>query len=131
MALNEIQQLALHDGHIFAASSKSLYRLDLNGSIVWQNNFHYLKTKNAQYGFPFSGIDHGAHRVFMGIPSRLIFQSGHLVMASSLGAMGLFDLENGRLKQVLGDALGFGPKIGVANGGIIALTRFGTLVKFR
>ena len=71
------------------------------------------------------------HYVFMGVPSRLIIRGGYLVMASSLGAMGLFDVSNGRLIQVLGNALGFSPKISVADDGVLLLTRFGTVAKFR
>ncbi len=131
LILDEIQQLALNGNKIFAASSKALYRLNLDGSIVWQNNFQYLKTLPAKYGFPFTGMEYTTNRVFMGLPSRLIFFGDSVVMASSLGAIGLFDGDNGRLIQVLGNALGFSPKISVSNDGVLLLTRFGTVAQFR
>ncbi|MCA9508031.1 MAG: hypothetical protein KC505_06405, partial [Myxococcales bacterium] len=66
----------------------------------------------------------------LGLVSRLLVRDNQLIMGTSLGAMGMFDLRNGKLVQVVGNSLGFGPKIGFGGDRVFALTRKGSLVRF-
>lgn len=125
-----IQQLNSKGDMLYAASDKALYALAFSGRIVWQNNFSELRTASAEQAFPFKKSDEMGRRVFLGLVSRLLIRDNQLIMASSLGAMGSFNLGNGSLSQVVGNSLGFSPKISFGDSEVLALTRKGTVVRF-
>ncbi len=125
-----IQQLASEGEKLYAASDKSLYALALSGHVLWQNNFSELKTEPVKLVFPFKSTNEMGRRVFLGLVSRLLIRDNQLIMASSLGAIGSFDLGNGILSQVVGNSLGFSPKISFGGSEVLALTRKGTVVRF-
>jgi len=129
--INEVQQMVSDGERVYAASSKSLMALSTSGSIIWKKDFNKLKTRGARYGFPFVNFNPGPKRVLNGQPSRLLLSDGGLIMATSLGAMAMFDLRNGSLWQVVGNSLGFGPKISFfGSEGVFALTPRGSLALF-
>ena len=129
--INEVQQLVADSERVYAATSQSLMALSMAGSIIWKKDFNKLKTRGARYGFPFVNFNPGPKRVLNGLPSRLLLSDGGLIMATSLGAMAMFDLRNGALWQVVGNSLGFGPKIGfLGSEGVLALTPRGSLALF-
>lgn len=129
--INEVQQLVADSERVYAATSQSLMALSMGGNVIWKKDFNKLKTKGARYGFPFVNFNPGSKRVLNGLPSRLLLNDGGLIMATSLGAMAMFDQRNGNLWQVVGNSLGFGPKIGFFGGeGVFALTPRGSLALF-
>ncbi len=125
-----IHQLANNSDTLYAASDKSLYAIKSGGRILWQNNFHQLRTRVPNQGFPFLNANEIGKRVFLGLVSRLLIRDNQLIMATSLGAMGSFDLGNGHLAQVVGNSLGFSPKISFGGNSVLALTRRGSVVRF-
>jgi len=130
-SIQHIQEMATDQERIYAASNNNLMAFSLGGEIVWQKNIEEFKTKNARYGFPFERFETSPKRLFNGLPSRLLLSDDRLIMATSLGAMGMFDIRNGELRQVVGNSLGFGPKIDfLGNQGVIAMTPRGSLALF-
>ncbi|OPZ23685.1 MAG: outer membrane biogenesis protein BamB [bacterium ADurb.BinA186] len=125
-----IHQLAHKEDTIFAANDKSLYAIKSGGQIVWQNNFFQLRTRVAAQSSSFVGKNEIGKRVFLGLVSRLLIRDNEIIMGTSLGAMGMFDLRNGSLIQVVGNSLGFGPKISFGGNSVLALTRRGSVVRF-
>jgi len=129
--VTEVSQLALDHEAIYGATSNELFALSSMGEFLWRTDFSGIKTKEARYGFPFSRLRQGAKRVFMGVPSKLLIRNNKILMATSQGAMGEFSTK-GALLRVVGNSLGFGPKIGVWEGqGVAASTRRGLLALFR
>lgn len=125
-----IHQLAHKEDTIFAANDKSLYAIKSGGQIIWQNNFFQLRTRIAAQSTSYVGENEIGKRVFLGLVSRLLIRDNEIIMGTSLGALGMFDLRNGSLIQVVGNSLGFGPKISFGGNSVLALTRRGSVVRF-
>lgn len=126
-----VSQLAFDGKRVYGATGKELLAFSSSGEIIWRTVYADLKTRDARYGFPFSQLRWGAKKVFMGVPSTLVLMNDKLVMATSQGAMGEFNPQNGTLQRVVGNSLGFGPKIGIWGQGIMASTRRGLLALFQ
>jgi outer membrane protein assembly factor BamB len=128
----QIQNMTSDNEYIYAVTgqTKNLIALSQAGTIVWKKDLDMLLSTNERLGFPFEKFDVGAKKVFDGTPSRLLVKNKVLIVASSLGAMGIFNVRNGDRIQVVGNSLGFGPKISfLGNEGVIAVTTRGSLFK--
>lgn len=126
-----VSQLASDENTIFGATADELFALALSGEILWRVDLRNIRTKEARYGFPFNGLKFGAKRVFMGVPSTLLMRKDNIIMGSSQGAMGEFSKNDGALLRVVGNSLGFGPKISLFRDGVVASTRRGLLAIFQ
>jgi len=132
--ISEITQLA-SDGHsLYAATPNVLMSLSDAGIIKWKNNIAEISAKLAPLGYPFTHSMDSSKRLFYGTPSRLLLREkqGELIMATSYGSLGVFDKSNGQVIKILGNSVGFGPKIDWAGSdSIVAMSRRGLLMKFQ
>jgi outer membrane protein assembly factor BamB len=125
-----IQEMTFFDDKIFLASLDSLQALKVTGEKIWENKFGSLKTRFARYAYPFDNLKWGSLRVFFGLPSRLLILGDSLILASSGGALGRFNIKDGSLRNVVGNMVGFGPKLALMDShDIISVTRSGLLFR--
>lgn len=126
-----VQQMASKDETIFAANAEELYAFKADGRILWKNNFFQLRTNLANYTKPFKTVNQVGKKVFLGSISRLLIQDNVLLMGTSLGALGVFNLGNGNLVQIVGNGLGLGPKIIFGADSVLGMSRNGSLVRYK
>ena len=126
-----IVQLATDGQYLFAAKDGMLYRF--SDDLVRQDfvvNFGELRSKRASLGWPFNRQTFIGQRVLSGMNTRLLIKDKHIFMGTSLGGMAIFDKETGELVRLVGEALGFGPNIGMAGDSVVGMTTAGWLVEF-
>ena len=125
-----IVQMSFEGSTLFAASPDKLYAISEQGRIMWENDFSKIRSRLPRSAFPFDGFAHGAKRMFFGTPSRLLVSKTHILMANS--SIGFFDKSTGRLDAIIGNSVGFGPKISWAEpGNLVAVSKRGLLMKFQ
>lgn len=132
--VKEIVELSTDGRMIYAATPNNLLAITDMGAIRWNNHFADVKTKLGPLAYPFHQTLQGRKRLFYGVPSRVLVhnEKNALVMATSAGSLGIFDKTNGQLKKILGNLVGFGPKIDWAEpDSFVVVSRRGLLMKFR
>lgn len=131
VSINEIVQLATDGIHLFLASADTVYALSDLGTVIWKNQISDIWSRSAPAAFPFHGFTGGKKRSLYGVPSKLLITQDRLIMATSAGAIGVFDKNSGVLLKLVGDSVGFSPKIGWAGtNDLVAISRRGLLMKF-
>lgn len=131
LPLKEIVQLSTDGSSLYAASSDMLVAISENGEIQWKNNLFEIKSKVMRLGYPFERFQQGAKRLFFGLPSRLLVNDNHIIFATSLGSLGIFN-KSGQLEKIAGNSVGFGPKINWAGSeNVVAVSKRGLLMKFQ
>jgi outer membrane protein assembly factor BamB len=108
LPITEIDALSTDGTILFAASAHAVFAILENGKILWKNDISTIKSRNSPLGFPFSRLQEGGKKMLFG-NTGLLIHGGRVIMASSLGSIGIFDKVNGQLKQIVGNSVGFGP----------------------
>lgn len=131
LPITEIAMLAADNSNLYAASSDAIFAIADNGQILWKNPISEIKSRAAPLGFPFNRLEQGSKRMFFGTPAGLLMTGDQLIIATSLGAIGIFDKAGGRLRQIIANSVGFGPLDWADTSSFMAVSKRGLLMKFQ
>lgn len=127
----EIMALKSDGEIVYAASPDAIYAYRQNGSLVWKRDISKTVSRTPRAPFPFDRFNEGYRRMFLGAPSGLLVNEKYLVLATSLGSIGIFDKFTGKQLRILGNSVGFGSINWADSTSIIAVSRRGVLMSFK
>lgn len=131
LPIRELVELTTDGTTLFAASANVLYAISENGEILWKYEMSKVKTRASRAGYPFDKQELGRKRIFFGSPSRLLIDKSRIIMATSLGSIGVFSKTSGRLEQIVGNSVGYGRLDWASPSSFVAVSRRGLLMKFQ
>jgi WD40 repeat protein len=131
--LPEIMELTTDGQSLFAATPNALVAFSQIGRLIWRNDLKEIRSKTSPTTASFKDAPDDSKRIFFGLPSRLLTSDHYqiVIMASSAGSIGIFDKASGQLRKILGNSVGFGPKIDWAGpSNFVVVSKRGLLMKF-
>jgi len=130
--LKEVTELTTDGQSLFAATPHALSAFSEIGRLIWANDLKEVKSRATPTTYSFKDGPDNSRRLFFGRPSRVLTDHlGVIVVAFSGGSIGIFDKASGQLRKILGNSVGFGPKIDWAGPtSFVVMSKRGLLMKF-
>ncbi len=116
---------------VYLATTDTVYRMNEAGEVLWKGDIAPIVSRTPRAAFPFEHFAQGAKRMFFGFPTGMLVDDKRLVISYSLGSLGVFDKESGRLIQIAGNSVGFSSIKWAGPQSIIAVSKRGLLMKFQ